>query len=378
MSRESQMLQELVQSSGVRKVNVVAWRDLDDPEAGGSELHADEILRRWAAAGLVIESRTSAVAGYSSRIERHGYTINRRGGRYQIFPDAIFRGLFSRRANRPDAVVEIWNGMPFFSPIWYRGRRLVLLHHVHGEMWQMTLPGLLGRVGWIIEHWLAPPFYRRTTIATLSNSSRDEIKERMHLHRIEVVPPGISTTFLPGGERSASPLVVAVGRLVPVKRFDLLIESFIEVRKAVPSATFVIVGDGYLRTELEELIASHAAQNWISLPGRITDEELLSLYQRAWLVSSASLREGWGMSLTEAAACGTPSVVVDIAGHRDAVDHGHSGLLVDKTELAMAISNVLRDDGMLERLRLGAFRHAQNFTWDSAALDLFRLILKNR
>jgi len=374
MTDDQNELRNAVLMSGISTIQVVAWRDLDDPEAGGSELHADEILTRWAAAGVVIETRTSAVPGRASRVERNGYTVNRRGGRYQVFPSVVLRGLFSRRSNRPDAVMEIWNGMPFLSPIWFRGHRLVLLHHVHGEMWQMTLPGLLGRLGWLVEHRLAPPFYRRTTIATLSKSSQKEIEERMHLRRVSVVPPGISPSFLPGVERSPVPLVVAVGRLVPVKRFDLLIESFVEVHKAVPTAQFVIVGEGYLRTELEEMIIAHDAQSWISLPGRISDEALLALYQRAWLVSSTSLREGWGMSLTEAAACGTPSVAVDIAGHRDAVKDGQSGLLVDEEMIAATVAGVLRDERLLSELRAGALEYAESLTWDRAALRLFHLL----
>jgi len=170
--------------------------------------------------------------------------------------------------------------------------------------------------------------------------------------------------------------VVAVGRLVPVKRFDLLIEYFVEVRKKVPTAEFMIVGEGYLRTELEELIAAHGAQEWIRLPGRISDEALLDLYQKAWLVSSSSLREGWGMSLTEAAACGTPSVAVDIAGHRDAVKHGQSGLLVNEDSMAATIAEVLLDEQQLGALRSGALEYAKTLTWDSAALRLFKLVSK--
>ena len=377
MSEMSTELRQVVQNSGISKVNVVAWRDLDDPEAGGSELHADEIMKRWAAAGLKIDSWTSAVPGRAPRIERNGYTVHRSGGRYAIFLRVMMRGMFSRRSQRPDAVVEIWNGMPFLSPLWHRGRRLVLIHHVHGEMWQMTLPGLLGRFGWAIEHRIAPPLYRRSVISTLSTSSRQEIEERLRLRNVSVVPPGISPFFKPGLERSEAPLVVAVGRLVPVKRFDLLIRHFVAVRQVIASARFVIVGEGYLRTELEELIREFGAQEWISLPGRISDDELLELYQRSWLVSSSSLREGWGMSLTEAAACGTPSVAVDIAGHRDAVKNGTSGLLVPEDQIASVICEVLLDQARLAELRLGAVAYAGSLTWDFAALRLFNLICQS-
>ena len=351
---------------------MVAWRDLDDPEAGGSELHADEILRRWAAAGLAVESRTSAVPGRTADVSRHGYKVSRRGGRYQVFPSVFWSGIVKRK--RSDALVEIWNGMPFFSPLWFRGRRLVLLHHVHGAMWQMTLPGFLGRIGWFIEHRLAPIFYRRTSVATLSESSKAEIQEHLRLKRVSVIPPGISPFYQPGEHRSVEPLVVAVGRLVPVKRFDALIQDFVEVRRAVPSAKFVIIGEGYLRSELESLIAEKGAQDWISLPGRVSDEDLREFYQQAWLVTSASLREGWGMSLTEAAACGTPSVAVDIAGHRDAVQDGVSGILVPEDMLATSIAKVLLDAVQLDRLRQGALLYAESLTWDAAALRLFQLL----
>ena len=65
-----------VMASGVRRVHVLAWRDLDDPDAGGSEVHADEFMRRWAAAGLDIVHRTSAAAGLpadrpAQRLRRH-------------------------------------------------------------------------------------------------------------------------------------------------------------------------------------------------------------------------------------------------------------------------------------------------------------------
>jgi glycosyltransferase involved in cell wall biosynthesis len=168
---------------------------------------------------------------------------------------------------------------------------------------------------------------------------------------------------------------VAVGRLVPVKQFDHLIREFVTVHDAVPSARFVIVGEGYLRSDLEALIEALGAGDWITLAGHVSDEELRDLYRRAWVVTSHSLREGWGMSITEAAACGTPAVVVDIAGHRDAVLDGVSGVLVaDGDSLGDAIVRVITDPERLEGLGRGALAHAATFSWDTVALRLFELL----
>ena len=222
---ESEVLASIAAQAGIRRIHFVAWRDLDDPEAGGSELHAHRIASRWAAAGLDVTFRTSAVPGASAALTRDGYRVMRQSGRYAVFPGAAWEGL--RMGHRPgDALVEIWNGMPFLSPLWYRGPRIVFLHHVHAEMWGMVLPPALARMGNLAESRIAPRFYRSSRILTLSDSSRDEIVDLLGLPR-RPRHGGPARGRRPLTRRAASgrpmPLVVAVGRLVPVKRFDVLL-----------------------------------------------------------------------------------------------------------------------------------------------------------
>jgi glycosyltransferase involved in cell wall biosynthesis len=368
-------LEASVASSSIRRVRIVAWRDLDDPEAGGSELYVDRVASAWADVGLEVELRTSNVPGASRRATRHGYQVLRRGGRYEVFAQAIAEGLVKGR--RFDAVVDVWNGMPFFSPLWFGGPRVTVLHHVHGEMWSMTLPSALATIGDTTERRLAPLLYRTTPIATLSASSRDEIVERLHLpaDNVHVVEPGIDPHFTAAGRRSADPLVVAVGRLVPVKRYDVLFRALARAREVTPGLRAVVVGEGYERPRLEEVRRELGAESWIELRGHVDDRGLLALYRTAWLVASASLREGWGMTLTEAAACGTPAVATDIAGHRDAVADGVTGLLVGRDdELGSAIAKVLGDATLRRRLGRGALARSATYRWPRTAAALFQLL----
>ncbi len=246
----------MADQSGLHRVDVVAWRDLEDAEAGGSELHAHEVLARWADAGIDVRLWTSRVDGKAREIHRDGYTVNRRAGRYAVFPRTAVAG-FRKKIGSADGLVEIWNGMPFFSPLWSHCPRIVFLHHVHAEMWNMVLSPSLARVGNVIEHRLAPPFYRRSQIVTLSDSARDDLVDRLHFNpkRVTVVPPGIDPRFVPGHGPDADPLVVAVGRLVPVKRFDWFIEGMLALKKTQPRLRAMIVGEGYERPALEELVA---------------------------------------------------------------------------------------------------------------------------
>jgi glycosyltransferase involved in cell wall biosynthesis len=369
-------LADLVEQSGLTRVHFLAWRDLADPEAGGSEVHADKVASAWAAAGLDVTMRTAAAAGQRAYGKRNGYSVVRKAGRYSVFPRTAISGALGRTGPR-DGLVEIWNGMPFLSPVWAHCPRIVFLHHVHAEMWRMVLPPHLARVGEAMEFRLAPPLYRRTKIVTLSESSRQEIHELlgMPLENVTVVPPGIDPSYSPAGPKSERPLVVAVGRLVPVKRVDRLVSALVKVKQRVPGLEAIVVGEGYEREALEAQIRAADAQDWLTLPGRVSDAELVDLYRRAWVVTSASAREGWGMTITEAAACATPAVVTDIAGHADAVAAGVSGLLVPEPEdLSDALSDVLSDQWLRRRLTDGALAHAARFTWQATARHTFAVL----
>jgi len=371
-----EQISKLAADAELRSVHLLAWRDLDDPEAGGSELHAAMVAARWAEAGIDITMRTSFAPNRPGLGRRDGYRIIRKAGRYLVFPRAIASEIVGRMGPR-DGLVEIWNGVPFLSPLWARGPRIVFLHHVHGEMWHQVLPPRLAKLGEALELRIAPPLYRRTPVVTLSASSRDEIIHRLGLRPdlVHVAPPGIAPAFSPGDGRAPTPLALFVGRLVPAKRLDVLVDALITVKARVPELQVVLAGEGYERPALEDRLRTLDAAGWITVKGYVHLDELVSLYRQAWVVTSASGHEGWGMTITEAAACGTPAVVSDIAGHRDAVDPGRTGLLAaTPAELADGLVRVLTDTALRDRLGAAALARAGGLTWDATALHTFEVL----
>jgi len=365
---------EQLRSRGITRVESYAWRDLDDAEAGGSELHADEIFRRWAASGIEVVHRTST-GDQPRAFERNGYRVIQRGGRYDVFARVALRQLFRRRPSDV-ATIEIWNGVPWFGPVWAPRRRVVWMHHVHREMWSEALPRPLDAVGRFVETRFAPLFYRRSTFATLSESSADEI-EHLGIDRskLTVIPPGVHERFTPDEScRSATPHVVVVGRLAPVKRQRQALDALAAARRTESALTVHLVGDGPDRGLVEAWIEEHDAAGWVRLLGRVTDDELVEAYRRAWLVVSASHAEGWGMSLTEGGACATPCVATDIAGHRGSCLPGETGLLVaDLGAMGEQIAALLADRDRRRRMGRAAVEHARGLSWTAVAarqLDL--------
>jgi glycosyltransferase involved in cell wall biosynthesis len=358
----------------VRRIHALAWRDLDDPDAGGSEGHADELLRRWAAAGFQITQRTSAASGRPAVAQRNGYQVVRRGSRYSVFARSAAAEVLGRYG-RHDALVEVWNGVPWLSPLWCRRPRITIFHHVHGAMWDQIMPRPIAGLGRFGETRLAPPLYRRTATVTPSEGTRQELlRLGFRPELVTAIENGVDAIFTPGGPRSPTPLVLAVGRFAPVKRFELAIDAAVAARRSVPNLTLRIVGDGPLRDALTARTEAAGASGWIELTGRVSHETLRDHYRSAWVVLSASLAEGWGLTLTEAAACGTPAVATDISGHRCSVVDGETGVLAPPSGLADALTAVLTDHSRRKQLGAAALARAQTLSWEATATGVLAVL----
>ena len=245
-------------------------------------------------------------------------------------------------------------------------------------MWGESIPRPLAPIARWVEVSLAPLFYKRTSIATLATTTRDELVRRgYHADKVVVAEPGIDPRFVPHPtSKTSHPSLVAVGRLAPVKRFPLLLSVFADVVKEIPEAHLTIAGDGPDKSLLQSEISRLGLASHVTLVGRVTDDELLYLYQSSWLLVSASHSEGWGMTITEAAASGTPCVVTDNHGHSASAIDGQTGLIVKSDAvLATSIIRVLTDNDVRTQLQQGALSHADKFKWDRTACILLQTLV---
>ncbi len=384
---------DLAATTGLSRIHILAWRDLADVEAGGSELHADRVAAAWAAAGIDVTMRTSFAAGTPPDTRRNGYRVIRSGGRYMIFPRAVLAELAGKHGPR-DGLVEIWNGMPFLTPLWARHPRVTWIHQPHTHLWSQVMPAGRAAIGRRFERDIAPLLYRRTPVVTLSESVRDQLVTQFRLRptNVHVVPPGIDERFreTPKPPRhtpanagntantgNTGGLIVAVGRLTAYKRFDKVILIVHQLRQREPCrhVRLVIAGSGAEHDNLRKIIADLDATSWCQLTGHIDDDSLVSLYQRASVLVAASVAEGWGMTITEAAACGTPAVASNIAGHANAVVDGITGHLANNVEQFLhALERIITDPAHRQRLREAALSHARQFSWERSAHELLAVL----
>jgi len=215
---------------------------------------------------------------------------------------------------------------------------------------------------------------------TVSESSRRELVDVLGLpaDRVRVIPNGVDARYTPGEvAKEPDPLILAVGRLAPVKRYDVLIRAAdVARRRLARPVRLEVVGEGFERPLVESVIDELDAGDWVTLRGWVSEAEKIDLYRRAWIIASASAREGWGLTLTEAAACGTPAVASRIGGHEDAVIDGVSGVLApgDPVALGTAMARVLGDQQLRASLSRGAIERAGQLDWTAAATELMRVV----
>ncbi len=232
--------------------------------------------------------RSSAAASKPEVVQRNGYRAIRRSGRHSVFPAAAAAELMGRHGPR-DGLIEIWNGMPFGSPVWAHGPRVVFLHHLHGVMWNGAFPSnpRLARLGQFMEHRIAPLAYRRVPIVTLSSSSRDELVDELGFasDRVSVVPPGISERYRPGRPLAADPTILVVTRLMPSKRVDEVVRAVADLPRTCPAVRLEVVGgDGSSRRW--RIWPVSGVSDAVDFLGRVSDDELLDAYGRAWVVAA--------------------------------------------------------------------------------------------
>ncbi len=347
------------------KVLFVAWRDLAHPNAGGSEVVVDRLITGLRARG----HEAALVCG--GPVEERDYPVLDNGGTYTQY---IRTPITARALGDADLVVDVVNGMPFFTPLWWRGPRLALVHHVHGDQWQHYFPKAVAGVGTFVEGRLMPRAYRRTDVIAISESTRDALEAiGFRRDQIHLMHSGLDDDlFAPPAPEAPEPMFLAFGRLAPNKGFDRLLDLWARVHPVV-GGRLVIAGDGPERSRLEALAQELAggAGAAVTFTGRVSEAEKLELLGSAWILVHTAHQEGWGLVIMEAAAAHTPSLAFDVVGVRDAISDGVTGMLApDADAFAAQWIELTHDQQWRHRLGEHAHIRARDFTWD-ATIDAF-------
>ncbi|WP_018155775.1 glycosyltransferase family 4 protein [Demetria terragena] len=361
------------------RVLYLSWRDQENPEAGGAETFAERTAEGLTQRGHSVTFVTSRFPGSAAETRHGSVRILRRGNRFTCYA----RGLahVARHRHDYDVIVDIQNGVPFWSPLVARCPVVNVTHHVHREQWPIVFGRVVGAVGWVLESKVAPLVYRRSRYVTVSMATRADLVELgVSGDHIDVVYSGNDRSddaSLGVTPRSTHPLLCVLGRLVPHKHVEQAIDLVADLQEAHPGLSLAVVGAGYWQDELEEHARARGVFGQVHFHGFVDDSRKQEILARSWVLVVPSHKEGWGLNIVEAGIHGTPAVAYAAAGGpSESIRHGRTGLLAtDRADLTRRVESLLADGELRGRLGHAAERHARTFDWDHTAQHLEQSLL---
>jgi glycosyltransferase involved in cell wall biosynthesis len=363
-----------------RRILFLNWRDLSNPAAGGAEVYAEQIALRFASAGALLTLFTSEYQQAVPYDWANDYLVVRQGGRFGVYRAAA-RHL-RRYGDQYDAIVDFQNGIPFFAPLWAPTSAAVVcvVHHVHQAQFGMYFRWPLSTVGRLLEGRVTRRVYRGRPFVAVSSSTRAEMRHQLGLRgTVHIVPNGVAPLPPSRVPRSPRPTIAVVTRLTPHKQLHHLVEAVPELLRQRPDLHVDIAGTGPDRDGLIAQVHQLGLEHSVVLPGWVSEQVKSDLLSQAWLTVAPSLAEGWGLTVMEANAVGTPAVAYDVPGLRDAVRDGRTGWLVPPDGgLSGALVSALDelDDPVRRRFFADqAQAWAGRFSWDASAHRLSLALL---
>ena len=362
------------------RILIFNWRDLKHEWAGGSEVYITELASRWVEMGHGVTMFCGQDVGRKLPEEEviDGERIIRRGGRYGVYAWAAWYYL-ARLRKGCDVVVDVQNGIPFFTPLYSRKPKVCVVHHVHGEQFFVELLFPYSWVGYLVEKWLFPLVYREVPMVAVSQTTkRGLVRLGFPAKNIQLVYNGIDEVHRTNGAKArkfSRPTILYLGRIKKYKRVDMLVETMPEVLKRVPKARLLIAGWGTEGGSVTDTAMRGEVRRKVKIMGPVGEAEKRRLFARAWVFVNPSLQEGWGITVIEANAYRTPAVAFNVPGLSESVKDGVSGLLADdKEELVEKVAAILENGRLRRRLGEGARKWAEGFSWEKSAKKGIRIL----
>ncbi len=359
------------------RILIYNWKDIKNRLVGGAEIITFEYARRLVLAGHQVQWFSRTQPGLIPHEIIDGVEIIRQGNSLTVY----LRGwwFYRKLAQKPDLVIDMLNTIAWQTPLYAKRQSKVVqyINQLAKEVWHYELPWYLAIIGRVLEPLQLLSYHRTAVVTYAASTKQDLINWGYQASKIKLFQLGLDHDRYQPGQKSADPLIIQVSRLVRMKRPDLTIRAFATLATEFPKAKLVIVGQGPFRQALIKLVEELKLTGQIELPEKDLyyfshnpRDQKVALMQAAWFQVHPSVKEGWGMVITEAAACGTPTIGTAVTGQVDAIEDQVSGLLVSANpsveELAAAMRRLLTDTLLRQHLSQGAIKRAATYSWDSS------------
>lgn len=366
---------------------IFSWRGPGHPHAGGAEKSTHEHAKGWVKADHNVTLFTSYYKGGKAEEIIDGVKIIRRGSQILGVHREAFKWYLSERHEKYDLVIDQFHGIPFFTPLFVKEKKLAFIHEVTKEVWKLNslrkpfnlLPAIFGTIS---EPYFFKYIYKNVPFMTGSNSTKEELIDwGIPAQNITVIHHGLEKPpFKKIPSKGNKKTLIFLGALAKDKGIEEALKAFSKINLQKQKLKFWIVGKGeenytkFLKLKSQRLGLGGSIKFW----GYVSEYEKYKLLAKSYLLVNTSYREGWGLVVVEAASVGTPTVGFNVPGLRDSIINGKTGILSNKDpeDLAFKILELMKDHNKYKLLRKNGFEWVKKFNWKKSSKLSLKLIEK--
>jgi|LQYC01.1.fsa_nt_gi Glycosyltransferase len=355
------------------------WRDIKNPASGGAGRATHELCKRWTQKGHHVTIFTSSFRNGKDYELVDGYEIIRKGSllTHYYYACLYYKKYFKGKYH---VVIDQINTIPYFTPFYVKEIPLIVyIHQLCREIWFYEMPLPVSLFGYLLEPFYLK-LYKKYPTVTVSDSTKQDLLS-LSFSKVSVIPNAIDfEPLITVPKKEDEPTIIFVGRLTKSKRPQHLIKTIYLLKNNMPNIKLWIIGEGYFKKRLMLMAKKFKLENNVTFFGWLSPSKKIELLKKAHCICVSSVREGWGLIVSEANAVGTPAIVYDVPGLRDSVQKGFNGLVTAENTpqaLAETVIKFFNDKEMMSALSENALCNSRNFNWDYSAEEFINFFEQN-
>ena len=367
------------------EILILNWKDIKNPTAGGAEIIAFFLARRLVKDGHRVVFFSQMFKNALAQETIDGVKIVRKGNNFNVYLEAYL--YYKKLQKKPDKVLDMINTICWQTPLYVpREKRVAFVNQLAKEVWFYQKPYPLSLIGYILERFEYFSYKNTKFICYSKSTKEDLIAFGIKKENIDLFSLGVDhARYKKGNKKAQHPLFVFIARLVKMKRADICIRAMVSILKDYPNAELAIIGNGQDEKRLVALANALGISRNITFVNKNNffidknqADTKVTFMQKAWALLLPSVKEGWGMVVTESAACGTPAIVSNVTGLKDSVRDNKTGIILSANptpgELSNAMLIFIKDKNLRGKLQKNAFAWSKKFSWD-ISYGLFKKLL---
>lgn len=351
------------------------------PYAGGAEVVNEELAKRLVNDGHEVKFIVAGYSGSEMNESRGGFSIVRLGNRWTVYWRA-YKYYKNNLIGWADLVIDGVTAMPFFTKFFVKERTFIFVHNLARQIWFYQIYFPFNIIGYILEPlWLL--LINDQKVVTISQSTKNDLlRFGFGEKNIHIISEGIDITpvhDLQSVNKFEKPTILSFGALRPMKRTKDVVKAFEIAKNKIPELQLIVAGDDIspYGKRVKKYANNSKYNSSIQWLGKVQMDKKIEMMQKSHLIAVTSVKEGWGLIVTEANSQGTPAVVYNVDGLRDSVRNEVTGLVCKKNNAVVMAENFVRlinDRDIYNRLRLSGWEWSKEVTFERSYGEFFDAI----